>query len=80
MQVQNANINFNKLCMVYKWQRRKKNNEFRISKQGYEEHKIILGLDEAREKQFNEGKPIGVSSEELKAIGEHRWLEVKDGK
>lgn len=44
----------------------------------YEGHRIVLkGIDEKRTKEFNEGKTIEVTTEELNAIGEHRWLEVK---
>lgn len=41
----------------------------------YLEHKIILnGIDEARTQDFNQGKVIEVTQQELKEIGEHRWL------
>ncbi len=46
----------------------------------YLDHKIILaGIDEQRTKEFNEGKTIEVSENELNEIGYHRWLisEVK---
>lgn len=44
----------------------------------YSDHTIILaGIDEKRTKEFNQGKVIEITPEELKAIGEHRWLEVK---
>ena len=48
-----------------------------ISKKGYKEHKIALssfGIDKKREKEFNQGKKIEVTKDELLALGEHRWL------
>ena len=45
--------------------------------EGYKNHKIILGLDKSRTIDFNDGKEISVTEEELKAIGKHRWLGVK---
>jgi len=41
----------------------------------YLSHKIILnGIDEKRTQEFNEGKIIEVTENELKEIGYHRWL------
>ena len=48
-----------------------------ISKKYGKDHKIILPIDPERLKAFNEGESIEVTEEELKSIGEHRWLEVK---
>lgn len=47
-----------------------------ISKaQNYKEHKVLLaGIDKEREDKFNAMQQIEVSTEELNAIGEHRWL------
>ena len=47
---------------------------------GYSFHKIILPLDKDRSDDFNKMKNIEVTKEELKAIGEHRWLEIKNGR
>lgn len=41
----------------------------------YKEHKVLLaGIDKEREDKFNAMQQIEVSTEELNAIGEHRWL------
>jgi len=46
----------------------------------YDQHKLRLpGLDLARVIKFNKGEKITITEEELKAIGRHRWLEVKNG-
>lgn len=43
----------------------------------HSEHKIILPIDAERQDKFNSGQSIEVTTEELEAIGKHRWLEVK---
>ena len=43
------------------------------------EFKINLKLDKDRMGKFNKGGKITVTEEELKTIGEHRWLEVNNG-
>jgi len=51
-----------------------------ISKaKGYEMHKCLVNLDPERDAKFNSGNEIEVTKEELEAIGNHRWLEVKSG-
>jgi len=53
-----------------------------ISKsKSYEVHKISLDkyVDKERTIKFNKGEKITVTKEELKTIGEHRWLEVENG-
>ena len=45
----------------------------------YAEHRCLLGLDKKREDEFNKGKSVEVSQEELDSIGSHRWLGVKNG-
>ena len=53
----------------------KKKTGLTISKaKSYSEHKCKLGLDKEREKKFNKGEKITVTKQELKSIGEHRWL------
>ena len=56
-----------------------KDKTFVINKSAnYLDHKIILsGIDEKRVTEFNQCKTIEVTEQELKAIGLHRWLEVK---
>ena len=47
-----------------------------ISKaEGYKDMKIILGLDEKRDKEFNSGKKVEVTKDELNKIGTPRWLQ-----
>lgn len=41
------------------------------------DQKILVNLDEVRDLKFNAGEKIEVTEEELKAIGEHRWLIVE---
>ena len=36
--------------------------------------KIITGLDDLRDTKFNAGDKIEVTKDELKLIGNHRWL------
>ena len=36
--------------------------------------RIITNLDDVRDIQFNAGEKIEVTEEELKLIGNHRWL------
>jgi hypothetical protein len=51
----------------------------RISKKPeYLKSKIVLGLDEAREGNFNAGEVIEVTQEELNQIGSHRWLVMEN--
>ena len=46
--------------------------------ESYRDSKILIsGIDEERLADFNLCKEIEVTAEELKAIGNHRWLEVK---
>ena len=48
----------------------------------YDVHKISLGkfgIDKERTKKFNKGEKITVTKDELKTIGEHRWLDVGNG-
>ena len=46
--------------------------------ESYRDSKILIsGIDEERLADFNLRKEIEVTAEELKAIGNHRWLEVK---
>jgi hypothetical protein len=46
-----------------------------VSKEpSYKENKIVTGLDETRDKEFNEGKTIEVTPEELDKIKNYRWL------
>ena len=42
---------------------------------------ILNGIDEVRQQEFNAGKTIEVTEEELKQIGNHRWLikEIENG-
>jgi len=48
----------------------------RISKeQGYKGMKIILaGIEQERTDKFNDFETIEITKEELRSIGEHRWL------
>jgi hypothetical protein len=51
----------------------------RISKlPEYLKSKVVLGLDEAREGNFNAGEVIEVTQEELNQIGSHRWLVMEN--
>lgn len=45
----------------------------------FKDHTCILGLDKKREKEFNSGKSIEVTKDELNKIGSFRWLEIKNG-
>lgn len=57
-------------------EKQKQKSGLSISKaEGYKDMKIILGLDDKREKEFNSGKKIEVSKDELLKIGKHRWLQ-----
>lgn len=40
----------------------------------FEDHKVVTGLDEARDKEFNEGKTITVTAKELETLKNYRWL------
>lgn len=52
-----------------------KSNVLTVSKSdSYKEHKVITGLDELRDKTFNEGGAIEVTAEELEKIKHYRWL------
>jgi hypothetical protein len=42
------------------------------------DQKVLVNLDELRDLKFNAGEKIEVSSEELNAIGNHRWLIVEN--
>jgi len=51
-----------------------------ISKsKAYDVHKISLGLDKERTIKFNKGEKITVTKDELKTIGDRKWLEVGNG-
>lgn len=39
--------------------------------------KILVNLDEIRDLKFNAGEKIEVTEEELKQIGDHKWLIVE---
>lgn len=53
---------------------------YRISKaSGWKDMRVILPIEKEREDKFNKMEVIEISLEELKAIGQHRWLEVQDG-
>ena len=57
-------------------EKQKQKSGLSISKHsGYKDMKIILGLDDKREKEFNLMKTIEVSKDELLRIGKHRWLQ-----
>jgi hypothetical protein len=40
--------------------------------------KILVNLDEIRDLKFNAGEKIEVTEEELKQIGDHKWLIVEE--
>ena len=45
---------------------------------GWLDQKVLVNLDEVRDIKFNAGEKIQVTEDELKQIGEHRWLIVED--
>jgi hypothetical protein len=47
-------------------------------KTGYEDHQCLTGLDEIRDKDFNAGKEIGVTLEELNTLSHYTgsWLDI----
>ena len=59
-----------------KTEKKKADEPIIVSKaEGYKNHKIKLDvIDLDRLNQFNQGDEISVSSNELKVIGNHRWL------
>lgn len=44
----------------------------------YKGQKILVNLDEIRDLKFNAGEKIEVTEDELKQIGDHRWLIVEN--
>jgi hypothetical protein len=44
----------------------------------YQGQKILVNLDELRDLKFNAGEKIEVTEDELKQIGDHRWLIVEE--
>ena len=44
----------------------------------YADCKISINLDPERDIKFNAGEKIKVTEEELKQIGNHRWLIVEE--
>lgn len=40
--------------------------------------RILVNLDEIRDLKFNAGEKIEVTEDELKQIGDHRWLIVEN--
>ncbi|MBK6914470.1 MAG: hypothetical protein IPJ03_17615 [Ignavibacteriales bacterium] len=50
-------------------------NVLTVSKDdSFKDHKVVTGLDETRDKEFNEGKTIEVTLEEFEKIKHYRWL------
>lgn len=50
-------------------------NVLTVSKnESFKDQKVITGLDEIRDKEFNEGKTITVTLEELETLKNYRWL------
>ena len=57
----------------------KDNESVSISKENsYMNHTCLLdNIDDERQRLFNSGENISVSQDELKVIGNHRWLIIK---
>ncbi len=41
------------------------------------DQKVLVNLDEIRDLKFNAGEKVEVTEDELKQIGDHRWLIVE---